>query len=348
MERMYTFAPRSTLRSRPSVDAEAILVVPPRTQVEVVEEQGSFCRVRYQDQDGLVTEGYLAKSLLQPSPLDESPSDGLVVPTAAGDQQQHFTVSPANATSTWLSVGMALLLVGNLASGIVLWRGMADLRSRSYHVSCSGSGYSVSIPSWGRDESYGHIDPDYYQDGQVRALIRYRVLEKLPGSKIVLRYRLEGEQVWNEQVMQERDEQPLLYSASFPVDPEAFVNYYVLQKQGGETLRADGIAYVNLANEVGSGDVHCYIFWDTKGSTELLFRQEQYPAINALQVERIVVSINQKTPLEFTLLSDEGEMRATFQEDGYRGMNITVYYRDGEERSLEVGLYPAQPRVIKR
>ncbi len=343
MERMQTFAPSTSLRKEPEESAEVVTVLPRDTVLEVFEAAGRFSRVRCMGEGGQVLNGYIIANML--GPVVER-NEVQAVPEKPGTTSRFTLIrSTLSGANSLLAAGLVILLITNLVTTFILWRNIRELQNRSVHVSCSGSSLE---PSWGRYEISG-VDPDYYQDGKVRFSIGYQVVEKFPGSKLVLRYRLKDGDVWNEQAMQE-SEKALTYVADFILSPDAWMAYQVVQRLNGENVRAERERYTSLAQTVGNGDV-LLEFERTSGNSRLTFKQAPFPRVKALQFEQIVIEIDQKSPILRTLTNTSGhshEASAFFEYDGFNSMTVRVRYRDGEERVAEFESEIPKQAVIKR
>lgn len=341
---MRTFTPQTKLRSEPRAEAEQVMTIAPDTEVEVLEQVAGFYRVSLVDEFGQPTEGFIASRLLRGEvelgEQDRQPP--------SPDRQWAGVLPRFDRTSGWLAIGLLLVLLGSLVSTIMLYRAIRDLQNRPNYVTCTGGGYSTPVNNWG---SYltGDLDPAHFQNDQVKANVSFQVYEKLPGSSIVLRYRLEDDGNWRETRMQETD-RPLVYLGTVVIERNAKLSYQVLQRVGGETVRASADNYLDAASRVGSGDVNLSITRQENGATHWYFWQDPRPAIQALQVERITIKLDQKQSMERELVPEEWQdgCELIFRPDGFRGASITVRYRDGQERTVEFEQFPPMNPAIKR
>jgi hypothetical protein len=174
------------------------------------------------------------------------------------------------------------------------------------------------------------VDPSYYQDGQVLCTVEFVLTEKVPASQVVLEYRFDPADAWKRIVM--RQGEPMRYSATATATTADRIEYRMLQILNGETVRASEDIPALITNLVGNGDVSVYYHLKELNSKTIRFDFSHQAMIEALQVAEIRLQVNKDKPEEIVLTEDTGWF-CTFDDAGFKSMEVTVTYKDGAVRA---------------
>lgn len=234
-----------------------------------------------------------------------------------------------------LIVGLLCLsMVINVAMLVYTRRSLAALRERP--VYCTPLGTSTpfgDVPPDGVFALAVNVDPHYYQDEHVKVNVRAELTSKIPGSKVLLLHRLKGSPGWQETPMREDD--LLVYSASLVLGLTDSIEYRLAEKIGAEIFHATRPRFISTAEIVGTGDVSIS-YKKISGSSDITwyFTQTPVPQVENLQIKEIILKVDKTNPESFTLSQQnpDGTFSVTFKDEGFKSMEITVVYKDGETR----------------
>jgi len=230
---------------------------------------------------------------------------------------------------------LLIILMVNVTMFASIRKSLVVLENRSTSVSCPHVyGPFSNIPPDGVFSLTADVNPESYQDGNVQITVSAELTSKIPSSQIVLLHRVRGTTKWQETPMNQYD--VLQYSASFLATLTEEIEYRLAQKVNGEIVHATADRWYNVGYLVGTGDVSIY-YSKTQGSTDITwhFRQTPMSRIEDLQVKEIILKVDKAKPESFTLTKPDpdGEFTVTFKDEGFKSMEVTVVYKDGERRT---------------
>jgi hypothetical protein len=214
------------------------------------------------------------------------------------------------------------------------------------------AGGSVCNCSSGNRIDQGYIyqslmpDPGYYDDGYIMGTAQFRLTTKIPGSQLILRYRVNQDGPWCQATMKQGE--PLCYEARFRLAADAKVEYQELQVVHGEVVQASEVIPYEMRQSVGSGDVTVH-YEKQLGSKDITFTFESWSNVEALQVAEIRLKVNKAKPQEFVLAGGDyaSPTKCSFEDEGFTNMVITVTYKDGTVHTATYD-FSVQNPVIKR
>ncbi|HHW26855.1 MAG TPA: hypothetical protein GXX23_05900 [Firmicutes bacterium] len=248
-----------------------------------------------------------------------------------------------------------LLVLGVVASVAILVRLRAIL-NRPVYVSCSGSSYS-GPPADGVASMSTDPALDLAEQGLAGVSFSFRLASKIPGSEVLLAYKIEGQDVWETVPMKADRDEPLTYKTSVPMDINDEFEYRLEQVIGGEIVHASRTASGQVALLVGNGDAHVELLRQDDKSGELWVYQHPYSKIRAYQIDEVRLRVNrsgQKQPEEYVLKGENGKegsqmLKLSLSLENLRDVDVTVVYKDGEIRTATLNPYAEVARpLIKR
>ena len=234
---------------------------------------------------------------------------------------------------------LGILLITNLASLGWTSSRLKRLDDRlPISVSCSGSSYYTPPPD-GVLASSISADMDLAARGEAGVVVSFQIANKVPGSTVLLAHRSHNEQEWRRTQMTSKAEDPLVFSASVPVDlSHPDFEYRLEQVLDGEVVHASrNLKDSALYTLGGNGDITLdyVVLPDTKQGRILVSGPYGTPKIEAFRIAQVTLKINKTTPQEITLTpnSESGYVFHTFDPAGLKDIEVTVVYADGEVRT---------------
>lgn len=185
------------------------------------------------------------------------------------------------------------------------------------------------------------VDPGYYQNGKVAGIAQFVLEAKVPGSRVMLRYRLNADEQWRETAM--KQDEPLQYLARVTLGVTDKVEYQEIQIVGNEIVQASDVLSTDMGQYFGTGDISVHS--TQTGTNELRLDFDSRAMVDALQVAEIRLEINKTTPQVIVLSGDP--WYCTFESAGFKDVTVTATYRDGTVRIATYQLYD-ENLVIKR
>lgn len=235
-----------------------------------------------------------------------------------------------------------ILLVALMVCNVVT---LAWILSRLSHldrrlpISVRCSGASVTVPAADRVSSVSvEADMDLVAQGRVGAEVTFRLTEKVPGSQVVLAYRVRGTSEWLETPMTPGKE-ALTFTASVPLGAKDEVEYRLEQRVYGEAVHVSSVHLASMPYLMGgNGDLHVDYFVTGDSSKEgrlIIYSFHGRPKMEALQVAEVRLKIKKTRSEQTAVLKDtgSGDFLHVFDPDGLKEVEITVLYKDGEART---------------
>ena len=247
----------------------------------------------------------------------------------------------------------AVLVLGVVGSVWILAK-LNAIENRPIHVSCSGSSFSAPADGVASPDLGPALD--LAEQGLAGISFTYKLASKIPGSEVMLAYKVEGQDVWDTVPMKADRDEPLTYKASVPMDINDKFEYRLEQVVGGEIVHASKRSVGEVATLVGNGDAYVET-WQSDKSGELRVYQHPYSKINAFQIAEVRLKVNrsgQKQPEDHVLKDEDREegsemLRLYLSLEGLKDVDVTVVYKDGESRTATFNPYAEVARpLIKR
>lgn len=228
---------------------------------------------------------------------------------------------------------LAAILATNIVALVWVLSRIKDIENRPVHVSSPGfAGTLPPVDGVLRDDVIA--DEDMAAQGRVGVVVTFRLASKIPGSQVILAYKVNEAAEWLETPMP-AGEEPLTFEAAIPLEMNDTISYRLEQRVGGETVQVSDVRNAAMAYLVGNGDVLVdYLQPANSKDVELRLWQNPRSKIKAFQVAEVRLKINKTRPEEVALKDDgDGLMKYSFSPDGLTNIEVTVVYKDGQTRT---------------
>ncbi|NLA61172.1 MAG: hypothetical protein GX863_08820 [Firmicutes bacterium] len=215
-------------------------------------------------------------------------------------------------------------------------------------VSCSGSSYYTPPPD-GVLASSISADMELAAQGEAGVIASFHIANKVPGATVLLAYRSHDDQEWRRTQMTSKADDPLVFSASVPVDlSHPDFEYRLEQVMDGEVVHASRNQKGSVLYLLGgNGDISLdyMVLPDTKQGRIEVSGRYGTPKIEAFRIAEVTLKINKATPQEITLTpnSESGYLFYTFDPAGLEDIEVTVVYADGEVRTTLFNPFGPRP-----
>ena len=269
-------------------------------------------------------------------------------------RQGGLTVNAERLRASLYRYGLAILLILVALNVWLVFRVnsiMVRVMQLPTHISSSGGSTRVDLSKlYTGVESMEYVLLSEELASTLDVGVKFRLTEKLPGSKVYVQYREADESPWVKVLAAAVE--GLHYQAALKLDPAKSYEYQVVQLAANETLRESVITAMNLPDAVGSSDVQISM----RPYMEHLVRVQahQRTKMSSWQVERVTFALDNSWGEASAVVNwnwGEGWGAHDYPKklvDKTKVMTVTAYYKDGETQSIEFDPSIERNVVIKR